>query len=97
MGKYTVEVNWVGSQVSYVDEPTVDQLSHIVVGRFGGNSTAGQYKNEDGCLVWFGEKEDWEFAILLDAHNSADSAELIVEAFTKKKKRSPNSVYLTSL
>ncbi|WP_456274589.1 protein phosphatase 2C domain-containing protein [Bacillus sp. AK031] len=57
----------------------------MVVGHFGGNSSEGQTKNEDGCLVWTSEKEDWEFAILLDAHDTAESAELIVSSFYQKK------------
>ncbi|WP_096154281.1 MULTISPECIES: protein phosphatase 2C domain-containing protein [Bacillus] len=77
---------WVGSQENFVDTPDIHQLNQVFVGRYGGNSNAGQYKNEDGCLVWENEKEDWEFAILLDAHNSSESAEIILELFNKEKK-----------
>ncbi|NKE04042.1 protein phosphatase 2C domain-containing protein [Mesobacillus selenatarsenatis] len=73
------EFSWVGSQEHFVDTPDVFQFGKIVVGRYGGNSSAGQYKNEDGCLVWFNEHQDWEFAILLDAHKTAESAELIIQ------------------
>lgn len=76
-----VDFNWVGSQENFVDQPDILQLNHIVVGRYGGNSNAEQSKNEDGCLVWLNEKEDWEFTILLDAHNTSESAEMIVELF----------------
>ena len=76
--------SWVGSQEDFIDKPDVLQLNHIVVGRHGGNSKAGQNKNEDGCLVWINEKEDWEFTILLDAHHTSESAELIVEEFLNK-------------
>ena len=68
------ELSWVGSQQNFVDEINVRKISHITVGRFGGNSAAGQYKNEDGCLIWVGE--EWEFTVLLDAHQTAESAEL---------------------
>ncbi|WEG13258.1 protein phosphatase 2C domain-containing protein [Pullulanibacillus sp. KACC 23026] len=71
------EFSWVGSQKHYIDELNVLEFSNnMVIGRFGGNSSAGQYKNEDGCLIW--ADEDWEFVILLDAHNTAQSAELII-------------------
>ncbi|WP_318999837.1 hypothetical protein [Mesobacillus sp. S13] len=79
MAKQGEEFSWVGSQAHFVDTPDVLQLGKIVVGRYGGNSSAGQYKNEDGCLVWFNEQQDWEFAIILDAHKTAESAELIIQ------------------
>ena len=85
---------WIGSQEPFIDQPNILQLNHIVVGRYGGNSNAGQYKNEDGCLVWVNEKEDWEFIILLDAHHTAESAEIIVERFVEE---SSEIKYLLSL
>lgn len=84
MSNHIADFNWTGSQENFVDKPDILQLNHIVVGRYGGNSSAGQYKNEDGCLVWLNEKENWEFTILLDAHNSSESAEIIVENFVKE-------------
>ncbi|WP_223703078.1 protein phosphatase 2C domain-containing protein [Sutcliffiella deserti] len=78
------DFSWVGSQANFIDKPNILQLNQIVVGRYGGNSDAGQYKNEDGCLVWVNEKEDWEFTILLDAHSSSESAEIILELFAKE-------------
>lgn len=70
--------SWVGSEETYIDQPDIQQLHHIVLGRFGGNSAAGQFKNEDGCLIWVGEKKAWEFVMVLDAHNSAQSTELVI-------------------
>lgn len=80
------EYSWVGSQKNYVDEINIHVCQEIVLGRFGGNSSAGQYKNEDGCLIWVNEKEDWEFVILLDAHQTAESAELVVTTIKTLKK-----------
>ena len=72
--------SWVGSSNAYIDRPDIQQPAEmaVVLGRFGGNSAAGQYKNEDGCLIWTDEQEDWEFVMILDAHNSAQSAELVI-------------------
>lgn len=70
--------SWVGSQADYVDEVDVRQIQHVTVGRFGGNASAGQYKNEDACVIWVSEREDWEFAVVLDAHQTAESAELVM-------------------
>ncbi|WP_043931043.1 protein phosphatase 2C domain-containing protein [Bacillus sp. EB01] len=85
MNNFFEDFSWVGSQENFVDQPDVLQLSHIVVGRYGGNSFAGQDKNEDGCFVCLNEKEDWEFVILLDAHNTSESAKLILDQFALKK------------
>lgn len=70
--------NWVGSEQSFVDQLDIQQIGPVTVGRFGGNSTAGQTKNEDGCMVWSNVVEDWEFTVLLDAHQTAESAELVI-------------------
>lgn len=79
------DFSWVGSQENFVDKEKIQYIGNIIVGRYGGNSNAGQYKNEDGCLVWFNKKEDWEFVIALDAHNTAESAEKVLELFEKEK------------
>ncbi|MGK7377119.1 protein phosphatase 2C domain-containing protein [Planococcus sp. 1R117A] len=79
------EISWVGSRESFIDRPNVLALEHAVVGRFGGNSSAGQVKNEDGCLVWINEQEDWEFVVVLDAHNTAESAEKVLEQVEANK------------
>lgn len=79
------EFTWVGSQENYIDKIEIHQVHNISVGLFGGTSKAGQSKNEDGCLVWANEKQDWELALLLDAHHSAESAELILHEFQLKK------------
>ena len=68
--------SWVGSEKDFIDQKDVQSIDRVTIGRFGGNSSAGQYKNEDGCMVWVGE--DWEFAAILDAHYSAESAELVI-------------------
>lgn len=85
MSDYTEEFCWIGSQESFVDKPNILQLKHVIIGRYGGNSNAGQDKNEDGCLVWLNQKEDWEFVVLLDSHNTSESAELILEQFNHNK------------
>ncbi len=79
------DFSWVGSQEDFIDNPDSHQLNQIVVGRYGGNSEAGQNKNEDGCLVWSNKNEDWEFVIILDAHYTAESAEIVIELFKQNK------------
>jgi serine/threonine protein phosphatase PrpC len=79
------EFSWVGSQSNYVDNINITNINRISVGCFGGNSVAGQYKNEDGCLVWSDDKGDWELVVILDAHNSAESAEIVIKQFSMHK------------
>ena len=81
-----IEFSWVGSNENFVDKIDVNKLNYVSLGRFGGNSTAGQYKNEDGCLIWADTNKNWEFTVILDAHNTAESAELVLQQFEKRKK-----------
>ncbi|MEL3971431.1 protein phosphatase 2C domain-containing protein [Rossellomorea oryzaecorticis] len=78
------EFSWAGSQEHYVDQVQVKSINDIVVGLFGGNSSAGQFKNEDGCLVWSSPGE-WEFVIILDGHDTAESVELVLETLENNK------------
>ncbi|WP_454861343.1 hypothetical protein [Peribacillus frigoritolerans] len=41
-------------------------------------------KNEDRCLIWINQKEEWDFVIILAAHNTAHSAELVLKTFGKE-------------
>lgn len=83
-----IEYCWVGSQKHFVDELNVLEFkNNMVLGRFGGNSSAGQSKNEDGSLIWANPEKDWEFAVLLDAHNTAQSAELVISTMKNNKEK----------
>ena len=77
------QLSWVGSQKTFVDEISVCQVGRVYAGRFGGCSTAGQNKNEDGCLIWNGD--DWELGMVLDAHKTAQSADLILKEFEMQR------------
>jgi hypothetical protein len=46
---------------------------------YGGNTSAGAQKNEDGALAWSSERDGWTFAMLLDAHASSESTKLVME------------------
>lgn len=69
---------WIGSQIAYLDTPTLVHRERMIVGCYGGATQAGADKNEDGALVWFAHDGSWELALLLDGHNSAQSVELVV-------------------
>src|SRR5579863_1290383 len=69
---------WVGSEEMLLDTPDVTACADVVIGRYGGHTGAGADKNEDGALVWCASDGAWEFAALLDAHFSAESAALVI-------------------
>lgn len=79
------EFSWCGDQKSFIDTINIQNVGFARIGYFGGNSSAGQYKNEDGCLVWVDEENKWEFAVILDAHNSTESIHVILQHFAMKK------------
>ncbi|MEK4008722.1 MULTISPECIES: protein phosphatase 2C domain-containing protein [unclassified Paenibacillus] len=78
MGQTREQFSWVGSEERYLDHPITSTLNRMVIGRYGGNTAAGANKNEDGVYLSSEPGADWEFAMLLDAHNTAESAELLV-------------------
>ncbi len=75
------QLSWVGNESAFVDQIDIQTIGHVAVGRFGGCSRAGQTKNEDGCLIWLGD--DWEFTLVLDAHDTAESASAVVRQMTR--------------
>lgn len=80
-----VEFAWVGSQEPCLDSVEMLCRGPVVIGRYGGRTSAGATKNEDGALVWSALDDSWEFAALLDAHYTAESAELVIEMLLKER------------
>ena len=71
--------SWLGSDEMHLDTPAVDLCGEVVIGRYGGRVSAGANKNEDAALVWCAVDGSWEFAVIIDAHYSAESGELLLE------------------
>src|SRR5712692_6912133 len=71
---------WLGSDAPHLDAPVLTTCRDVVIGCYGGCTAAGATRNEDGALVWCAEDGSWEFALLLDAHGSAESAALVLTA-----------------
>jgi serine/threonine protein phosphatase PrpC len=71
---------WLGSEAPHLDTPVITTCRDVVIGCYGGHTGAGASRNEDGALVWCAADGSWEFALLLDAHASADSAALVLTA-----------------
>lgn len=78
MERDKIKFSWVGSQVMYLDDPAAMNFGNVAIGRYGGNTAAGADKNEDGLFVLLDPDGSWEFVMLLDAHKTAESAELLV-------------------
>lgn len=76
---------WVGSDEPFVDTKQIDQIGRVTLGRFGGCSRSGQYKNEDGAAILIGD--DWEMTVVLDAHKTADSAALVLQHLAQHESR----------
>lgn len=62
-----------------LDKHTIKTCGEITLGYYGGNSENGAYKNEDGALILNSCDNTWKFALLLDAHATRESANLILE------------------
>ncbi|MGN6674606.1 MAG: hypothetical protein ACTHMA_15000, partial [Thermomicrobiales bacterium] len=74
---------WLGAVAPCLDTPTIAACGPAFIGQYGGHSGAGATKNEDGALVWAaggGGPADWELALVLDAHATAESAALVLDA-----------------
>lgn len=70
--------HWLGDRAPHLDAPAIDTCGPVAIGRYGGCRATGADKNEDGALVWCAADGAWEFALLLDAHASAESAALVL-------------------
>lgn len=71
---------WLGAEALHLDAPAVSLCGRIAIGCYGGAIRSGADRNEDAALVWCARDGAWEFAALVDAHYSAESAALLVEA-----------------
>ncbi|WNS40850.1 protein phosphatase 2C domain-containing protein [Paenibacillus sp. MMS20-IR301] len=78
MGQGRFKFSWVGSEDMLLDTVLTTAHKSMVIGRYGGSTAAGAVKNEDGAYVLNEPEGSWEFVMLLDAHHTAESAELLV-------------------
>ncbi|WP_054971554.1 hypothetical protein [Alicyclobacillus ferrooxydans] len=79
MTKSTCSFRWIGSDEPHLDDPLVYSQGRVHIGVYGGNTNAGADKNEDGALAWSDESGEWEFAMIIDGHNSSESVRLLVD------------------
>ena len=76
---------WSGSDQTHLDEPTTVSVDRAIIGLYGGCTSSGAYKNEDGALVWVGP--DWVFAGVLDAHGGTQSTDLVLSIIEEHEAR----------
>lgn len=74
---------WSGANDPALQGPRVEAVGRVTVGLCGGNAGFGARKNEDAALVW--SREDWVFAVVLDAHASSESAGAVLELFEERR------------
>ncbi|PLT28250.1 protein phosphatase 2C domain-containing protein [Peribacillus deserti] len=77
--------SWAGDEAPFLDNPHVVEHEGFMIGRYGGNLKAGGTKNEDGCLTWSSSQGNWEFAAILDGHNSSESVQLVLGTLQQEK------------
>ncbi|MEM9807445.1 MAG: PP2C family serine/threonine-protein phosphatase [Cyanobacteria bacterium P01_D01_bin.56] len=78
-----VLLRWEGKNEPCLDKPRITQVGHVILGCYGGNSTAGAKKNEDAAFILAAQNQSWTFTSICDAHCSSESASLIVELLHK--------------
>jgi hypothetical protein len=80
---------WLGSESAHFNIPAVSANGPMAIGRFGGLSSAGANRNEDAALAWCSTESvdfgGWEFAALMDAHGSAQSAALVMDTLEQRR------------
>lgn len=76
---------WLGADAMHLDAPAISACGPVAIGCYGGATRAGADKNEDAALVWCAGDGAWEFAALVDAHYSAESAALLLEALATER------------
>jgi hypothetical protein len=75
-----IKFQWAGSQKPDFDEPYAHTSGQMSWGAYGGNTKAGADKNEDGALFWSDPNHKWEFAMILDGHNTSESVQILLDA-----------------
>ncbi|WP_138494982.1 protein phosphatase 2C domain-containing protein [Paenibacillus pinistramenti] len=80
-----MEYEWIGRVQPFLDEVSVTAGGNVHIGHFGGSSINGAQKNEDALFILQNEENSWTFCALLDAHNSSQSAELIIRLLNDNK------------
>jgi serine/threonine protein phosphatase PrpC len=76
---------WIGNEDMSLNKHTIKTCGEITLGYYGGNSEKGASKNEDGALILCSGDNIWKFALLLDAHATSESANLVLEIMKKEQ------------
>ena len=80
----TIAHDWLGAREPYLDDPMVIDCGPFALGFYGGNTRSGANKNEDAAYVLADSAGHWEFAMVVDAHFSAESADLLIDLVTQE-------------
>jgi hypothetical protein len=71
--------SWLGDTEPHLDSPAVVTSGNAVIGMYGGRTEVGANKNEDAAFFMSDPDGEWEFAMIADAHYSAESAAMLLE------------------
>jgi serine/threonine protein phosphatase PrpC len=78
---------WLGSENAYLDTLFTTSCGDVIIGCYGGSTLSGAHRNEDAALVWCGTDGGWKFAVILDAHKTAQSAELVLNTIELEQEK----------
>jgi hypothetical protein len=78
-------LRWLGAAAMHLDQPHLTECGPIVLGCYGGSLHAGAHKNEDAALIWRDPAGEWEWALIVDAHHSAQSAALLLDTLAPEE------------
>ncbi|MBS4535705.1 hypothetical protein GOQ29_08765 [Clostridium sp. D2Q-14] len=81
------EFKWFGNKQMYLNEINLDNCDDIVIGRYGGNTDSGAEKNEDAVFIMSNKEFNWKFAMILDAHTTIQSANLVINTVYNHKEK----------
>jgi hypothetical protein len=76
---------WIGNEDISLNIHTIKTLGETTLGYYGGNTEKGAYKNEDGAFILCSNDNAWTFAMILDAHETSDSATLVIETIKREQ------------
>jgi serine/threonine protein phosphatase PrpC len=78
-------LTWLGRDEPHLDTVAIAECGRVWLGRYGGRREAGATRNEDAALIWCAPNGNWEFALLLDAHATSESAALVLAAVAARR------------
>ncbi len=85
MIRVSSSLSWLGADALHLDIPHLTRHGPMELGCYGGCSSVGAHKNEDAALLWYDQDGGWEWAMVIDAHYSPQSAALLLQTVASEE------------